>query len=215
MGQWRCTTIHSWSQHQTEMSNQLHALAALLLGKDLAVLIVWEAGWAPEPVWMLWSREKLLCPFQELNLCHPVHRPSIHQMSYPGSQWELSTLHFRFSHPYSSLPKFKWNFACCLPHTGFFCTVFSMTRKTEAIYSFGKLVDFHQAIWYYITEDRNFYISPTLKKKMKHAWKKWIYANICYVCGIENVSVANAVPYKIWLFQQEAQMQRAREFKSV
>jgi hypothetical protein len=45
-----------------------------------------------------------------------------------------------------------------------FCTVFSSTLKTEAIYSSGKLLDFHQTIWHHITEDRTFYISLTLTK---------------------------------------------------
>jgi hypothetical protein len=43
-----------------ELSGQLHILAALSLGKELLILIEYEALWAPESVWMLWIREKSL-----------------------------------------------------------------------------------------------------------------------------------------------------------
>jgi len=41
-----------------EVSNQLHTLTALLLGKESLVPIGQEAGWAPEEVWTQWQREK-------------------------------------------------------------------------------------------------------------------------------------------------------------
>jgi len=41
-----------------EVSGQLHAPAALLPVKEPMVLIVEEAGWAPEPFWTRWWREK-------------------------------------------------------------------------------------------------------------------------------------------------------------
>jgi len=37
-----------------DVSGQLHAPAALLLGKEPLVPIGWEAEWAPEPVWTWW-----------------------------------------------------------------------------------------------------------------------------------------------------------------
>jgi len=40
------------------MSGQLHAPAALLLGKEPPVPTCYGAGWAPEPVWTRWRREK-------------------------------------------------------------------------------------------------------------------------------------------------------------
>jgi hypothetical protein len=43
-----------------EAKGQLHAPAALLPGNQFAVPIVEEAEWVPEPVWMLWRREKSL-----------------------------------------------------------------------------------------------------------------------------------------------------------
>jgi hypothetical protein len=45
-----------------EVSDQLHALAALNPGTDFPVAIVYEAGWAAEPVWTQWSRGKSLAP---------------------------------------------------------------------------------------------------------------------------------------------------------
>jgi hypothetical protein len=43
-----------------KVSDQLHAPAILPPEKEPLVLIGQEAGWAPEPVWTLWRREKPL-----------------------------------------------------------------------------------------------------------------------------------------------------------
>jgi hypothetical protein len=43
-----------------EVSGQLYAPAALAPGKETPAPIGQEAGWAPEPVWSLWSRKKFL-----------------------------------------------------------------------------------------------------------------------------------------------------------
>jgi hypothetical protein len=56
-----------------EVSDQLHAPAALLLGKEPPVPIVWEAGWAPKSIWMLWRREICLTPAGNRA---PIPRPS-------------------------------------------------------------------------------------------------------------------------------------------
>jgi hypothetical protein len=40
------------------VTGQLHAPAALPPGKEPPVPILWEAGWAPEPVWTLWRKQK-------------------------------------------------------------------------------------------------------------------------------------------------------------
>jgi hypothetical protein len=45
-----------------EVSGQLHAPAALSSGKGAMVPIGQEAGWAPEPVWTRWWREKFPAP---------------------------------------------------------------------------------------------------------------------------------------------------------
>jgi hypothetical protein len=43
-----------------EVSGKLHAPAGLSLSQVPSILIRYEAIWAPEPVLMLWSREKFL-----------------------------------------------------------------------------------------------------------------------------------------------------------
>jgi hypothetical protein len=40
-----------------EVSSELHVLAALNPGKESPVLIWYEVGWAPEPVWTTWRSE--------------------------------------------------------------------------------------------------------------------------------------------------------------
>jgi hypothetical protein len=45
-----------------EVSGQLHAPAALPPGKKPLVPIGQEAGWAPEPFWTRWFREKFQAP---------------------------------------------------------------------------------------------------------------------------------------------------------
>jgi hypothetical protein len=45
-----------------EVSGQLHGPAALSPRKETLVSIEQEAGWAPEPVWALWWREKSPAP---------------------------------------------------------------------------------------------------------------------------------------------------------
>jgi hypothetical protein len=42
------------------MSGQLHAPAALPPVKEPQIPIGQETGWDPEPVWMLWSKERTL-----------------------------------------------------------------------------------------------------------------------------------------------------------
>jgi hypothetical protein len=59
------------------VSGQRHAPAALYpRGKDPAVPIVQEAGWAPEPVWTE-DRGKILCPCWGSNPDRPVVQPVV------------------------------------------------------------------------------------------------------------------------------------------
>jgi hypothetical protein len=70
-----------------EMSCQLHAPAAL------APVPIWqEAGWTPEPIWMLWRREKSF-PYREPNPDCPVCRLSLYQMSYSGTFFQIKYSH--------------------------------------------------------------------------------------------------------------------------
>jgi hypothetical protein len=64
-----------------EASGQLHAPSALPLGEEPPVPIVYEAGWAPEPVWTLWRREKTF-PCRESNLGCPTHSQSLYRRRY-------------------------------------------------------------------------------------------------------------------------------------
>jgi hypothetical protein len=43
-----------------KVSGQIHAPAALSPGKEPPVPVGYEAGWAQDLVWTLWSREKSL-----------------------------------------------------------------------------------------------------------------------------------------------------------
>jgi hypothetical protein len=58
-----------------EVSGYLHAPAAVLLRKETPVSIGYEAGWASESVWTLWSREKSLASAENRTpAVHPVVR---------------------------------------------------------------------------------------------------------------------------------------------
>jgi len=54
MGKWRYGSMHSKRQHQMEMSDQLHALAALPWDKCSWYPLDWRLGGAPELVWRQW-----------------------------------------------------------------------------------------------------------------------------------------------------------------
>jgi hypothetical protein len=57
-----------------EVSCQFHAPAALPPGKEPPVPIGYEAGWAPEPVWMLWRRENFWTAGNRTRAVQPVAR---------------------------------------------------------------------------------------------------------------------------------------------
>jgi hypothetical protein len=50
------------SRNYMEVSDQLRVPTALPLGKENVVHIGQEAGWAPEPFWTRWWKEKLPAP---------------------------------------------------------------------------------------------------------------------------------------------------------
>jgi hypothetical protein len=56
------------------VSGQLHATAALPLGKDLPVPFEEEVGWTPEPVWKTWRRE-ITWPYRDSNSDPLVAQP--------------------------------------------------------------------------------------------------------------------------------------------
>jgi hypothetical protein len=65
-----------------EVSGQLHAPAALPPGKEPLVPIGYEAGWAPEPVWMrLRKKNSNPLPGLELPIIQPVAQRYITELS--------------------------------------------------------------------------------------------------------------------------------------
>jgi hypothetical protein len=58
------------------MSGQLHALATLPPGKEPPVLILYEVGWAPEPVWTIWRSENSW-PYRDSNSDLSVIQPVV------------------------------------------------------------------------------------------------------------------------------------------
>jgi hypothetical protein len=57
-----------WPRHYKDMSGQLHVPAALPPKKELLVPIEYEAGWASEPFWTRWWREKFPAPAENRTL---------------------------------------------------------------------------------------------------------------------------------------------------
>jgi hypothetical protein len=55
-----------------EVSSELHTTAALLPGNKPLILIGWEAGWTPEPVWTRWLTEKFRAPAGTRTSDHPT-----------------------------------------------------------------------------------------------------------------------------------------------
>jgi hypothetical protein len=92
MGEWMYRSTFSWPRHLLEVSDQLHARAALPPGKEPPVSIGYEVGWTPEPVWTTWRRENSW-PYRNSEL-RPLGRPtrsqSLYRLRYPGSLfWPL------------------------------------------------------------------------------------------------------------------------------
>jgi len=57
-----------------KVSGQLHAPATISLGNEPPAPRGLEVGWAPEPVWMQWQRQKISYHFscRKLNPGHPI-----------------------------------------------------------------------------------------------------------------------------------------------
>jgi hypothetical protein len=81
-----------------EVSGQHHVLAALSRVKSPRYPLHRGAGWAPEPVYTLWRREKS-CPCHESNPSCPARSLLLYRLSYPGSsQIKMDIFNFRNYH---------------------------------------------------------------------------------------------------------------------
>jgi hypothetical protein len=62
-----------------EVSGQLHAPAALPSGKEPLLPTEYEAGWAPQPVWTRWWRQKFPTPSGSRTPNHPARSPELNE----------------------------------------------------------------------------------------------------------------------------------------
>jgi hypothetical protein len=67
VGEGTTPLILPWNQ--IDMSDQIHTLGPLLLGKDVPLPVQQRAGWAPETVWTFRSRQKSVVPAQIRTFC--------------------------------------------------------------------------------------------------------------------------------------------------
>jgi hypothetical protein len=76
-----------------EVSGHLHAPASLPPRKEPLVPIGKEAGWAPEPFWTRWWREKFpaLAGNRTLEPHRPARSAALHRLSYHDSSSSSSS----------------------------------------------------------------------------------------------------------------------------
>jgi hypothetical protein len=82
--EFKCRTIKVNLSTRWRWVTELHALAALCLGRTLEH-IEQEAGWAAEPVWTFWRTEKPLATTGIWTADCPVRSLVIYWLHYPGS----------------------------------------------------------------------------------------------------------------------------------
>jgi hypothetical protein len=73
-----------------EMSGQLQALAALPSGKEDLVTTGEEVGWAPEPVWTRWWREKLPASTGTRTPDHPARSLALYHWAISAPYWDVN-----------------------------------------------------------------------------------------------------------------------------
>jgi hypothetical protein len=84
-----------------EVSGQLHAPAALPPGKEPLVPIRYEAGWAPEPFWTRWFKEKFSAPAGN-------RTPIVQPVAQRYTDWAITALGVLGEWRYSSMHSFKY-----------------------------------------------------------------------------------------------------------
>ena len=73
MGEWRCSSTHSYLRHQMVVSGKLHASATLVGLMESPVAIEHEYRFASETLWMVWRKVSLSVPGIEIRFFgHPA-----------------------------------------------------------------------------------------------------------------------------------------------
>jgi hypothetical protein len=73
---------HSWPQHWMEVSGQ--SCIFCFTHREKASSIHWIGGWVGPKASLKAVKRKISCPWRESNPSHPVHNPSLYQLSYPS-----------------------------------------------------------------------------------------------------------------------------------
>jgi hypothetical protein len=137
------------------MSGQLHAPAALPLGKELSATIGQEAAWAPEPVWTLWRGEKSCTARNRTRAFQPVAIPSklsrLVAVLPPSSETSCC---LRTSRCYMKTK------AICSPKRRAVFEIHGVTMNMETICCSETSVDFQRTTRRYIPEDRTVHNHP-------------------------------------------------------
>jgi hypothetical protein len=74
-----------------EVSGQFHAPTALPPREKPLVPTAQEAGWAPEPVWTRWWREKFSAPAGTRTPAHPASSLALYHWAIPAPDDNIKT----------------------------------------------------------------------------------------------------------------------------
>jgi hypothetical protein len=151
-----------------EVSGHLHAPATLPPGKQIPIRWVPRAaGWAPEPVWMSWGRDKSLAPTGNQT---PTRRSPLKVNRRFEGTYRLHLQGRRICRARN-----QHEAKLCLLHAGFLLDFFFKPEVGGDI-SFETSIDFQRTARCYIPEDRTLkkfkclimvHTNGTIKKKLR------------------------------------------------